>query len=91
MENKGPRRRNYHYPSKGVIVGKRAMNIKSSVDDEEGTMMLGSKKKFISGMGQLAAIVKYFFSNAGLVYGCIIFASIGEQISLSEAENSLIY
>ena len=78
MEGKSAGKKVYQNPSKKLFIGKRSQNVRKIQGEEESVMVLGSKKKAVSGMGRLAALVKYFFSNAGLIYGCIIFASVGK-------------
>ena len=63
---------------KEAVVGKRAPNVKKDDDgnSEDGIMKMGFRKK-ISEVGKVGAVIKFFFSNAGLVYACIIYAIIG--------------
>ena len=66
----------YYYAMKEAVVGKRALNVKKDDDDEDAVMKMGLRKR-ISQVGKLGAVIKFFFSNAGLVYLCVIYATIG--------------
>ena len=67
------KQKTYNYAMKEAVVGKRDPNVKK---DEDGIMKMGFRKK-ISEVGKVGAVIKFFFSNAGLVYACIIYAIIG--------------
>ena len=72
----------YYYAMKNTVVGKRAPNVKKDDDDEEdGVMKIGLRKR-ISQVGKLGAVIKFFFSNAGLVYLCVIYATIGRFVKI---------
>ena len=72
------KQKTYNYAMKEAVVGRRAPNIKKDDDgnSEDGIMKMGFRKK-ISEVGKVGAVIKFFFSNAGLVYACIIYAVIG--------------
>lgn len=76
---------------KEAVVGRRAPNIKKDDDgnSEDGIMKMGFRKK-ISKVGKVGAVIKFFFSNAGLVYACIIYAIIGSFSILKLFRNILL-
>ena len=65
---------------KEAIIGKRAPRNKKQIVEEDKIMTEQLRKKESSGATKLAAVVKFFFSNAGLMYGCVAYAVWGANM-----------
>ena len=76
----------YFHPMKKAIVRKRHPDPKRpetfNDDDDDEIMKVGFRQRFTNIDGQMGSIIRFLFSNAGLVYVCIIYATIGMDSNL---------
>ena len=67
---------------KGMVEGRRATQTKheKKIVEAERVMMEEMRKKQSSGVTKVAALIKFFFSEVGLVYGCVAYAVWGANV-----------
>ena len=68
---------------KEKVIGKRAPRNKKKAIEEDKVMTEELREREPSGATKLAAVVKFFFSNAGLMYGCVAYAVWGANMYIA--------
>ena len=74
----------YFHKSDTIFIGKKVVDPnKASEDDpdDDAVMKDGIRQRTnnINEIGQVGQFIRFLFSNAGLVYACIIYATAGER------------
>jgi hypothetical protein len=68
---------------KEKVIGKRAPRNKKKAVEDDKVMTEEFREREPSGATKLAAVVKFFFSNAGLMYGCVAYAVWGANMYIA--------
>ena len=65
---------------KETVVGKRVPKKKKEIPEDEKIMTTELRKRESSRATKLAGVVKFFFSNLGLLYACVAYAFWGANM-----------